>query len=73
MCPHYILLQESKKSDAIVTLLTDDINKQFLDDNPEVAHELELKIKEKFKSMEVSRSKTADVADDDDVFDGAEA
>jgi hypothetical protein len=34
---------------------------------------LELKIKEKFKSMEVSRSKTADVADDDDVFDGAEA
>jgi recombination protein RecA len=47
--------------------------KQFLDDNPEVAHELELKIKEKFKSMEVSKSKTADVADDDDVFDGAEA
>jgi hypothetical protein len=35
--------------------------------------ELELKINDKFKSMEVSKSKSADVADDDDVFDGAEA
>ena len=46
--------------------------KQFLDDNPEVAHELELKIKEKFKSMEVSKSKTAAVIDEEDVFDGAD-
>ena len=46
--------------------------KQFLDDNPEVAHELELKIKEKFKSLEVSKSKTAAVIDDEDVFDGAD-
>ena len=33
MCPNDILLKESKNSDAIVTLLTDNINKQFLDDN----------------------------------------
>ena len=46
--------------------------KQFLDDNPEVAHELELKIKEKFKRLEDSKSKTAAVIDDEDVFDGAD-
>jgi hypothetical protein len=31
-----------------------------------------LKIKEKFKSMEVSKSKTAAVIDEEDVFDGAD-
>jgi hypothetical protein len=31
-----------------------------------------LKIKEKFKSMEVSKSKTTEVTDDEDVFDGAD-
>ena len=30
------------------------------------------RLKEKFKSMEVSKTKTTEVTDDEDVFDGAD-
>ncbi len=46
-----------------------DSGKQFLSDNPEVAREIELKIKEKIASNQVKIPATAAIASDDDGFD----